>query len=514
MAELCNHPSGIAIVTNSDSFSQRIKIDYGLLLRVKDPRTQATTQFLAGLLAFSLLFLTAFALYWPILTDFFALDDYIWLQAASNPNPADFFRRAFSFPAGTVFDVSTPFWRPAVDAYFFAAWRIFGLDPLPYHITNVALHGAIASLLALLLWQLTSSRLPGLLGGLLFVVLPTYDFAVTWISSVTELLAALFYLLTLVLFTAYLQGRAPGRWLYWGALGALLLALLSKESAATIPVVLAGLVVVMEPPQSRTALLHRTRELAPFAVLTLAYFVFLYFQEYRSGAEGGLYQFGSHAWGNLWDYLKWMTLPIPDEWASWVEAVRPFAAIAFLVVGGLAIALRRRLLGLAFVWTLVALLPYAFFPAGIEYRYTYLASIPLTIFAVVLAKEGITRLAPTLGPYPTMSVLAVAILGLTVFLGTEARDHQDALAFQAQAYSELFHQVPEVCGDLPPEGHIFLLQSPVFDLFGVSSRMALNLRYEDVHVGLIRAELPGLAAFIEDKCVVQYLSGRYVLETP
>lgn len=113
-----------------------------------------------------------------------------------------------------------------------------------------------------------------------------------------------------------------------------------------------------------------------------------------------------------------------------------------------------------------------------------------------------------------MSLLTIAILALTVFLSTEARNHQDAITFQAQAYSEMFHQVPAVCGDLPPESHIFLLQSPVFDLFGVSSRIALNLRYEDVRVGLVRVQLPGLAAFIENKCVLQYQNGNYVMETP
>lgn len=169
-------------------------------------RARLSSPLWAGLTTFLGLTLVAFLVYWPDITDFFALDDFIWLRAASNPDATAFFRRAFSFPAGTAFERPTPFWRPLVDAYFFAAWRSYGLDPLPYHVTNVVLHAAVGALLAVLVWQMTSSRMVAPAAGLLFVILPTYDFAVTWISSVTELLGALLYVLTLVLYAAYLRG--------------------------------------------------------------------------------------------------------------------------------------------------------------------------------------------------------------------------------------------------------------------------------------------------------------------
>lgn len=453
-------------------------------------------------------------IYWPNLTDFFALDDYIWLQAASNPNAADFFRRAFSFPARTLFDAPTPFWRPLVDAYFFVGWRTFGLDPLPYHVTNVVLHGVIAALIAILVWQLTSSRVTSLLAGILFVVLPTYGIAVTWISSVTELLGALFYLLTLVLYAAYLRGPPLARWLYIGALVALVLALLSKESSVTIPIALAGLTVATRPPRNWRALLRRTQELVPFAALTLAYFIFLYVQEYGSTSGGGLYQFGWHAWGNLWDYLQWITLPLPDDWASWVGAARPFTAIAFLILGTYAVAFRKPLLGLTFAWTIVALLPYSFFPAGIEYRYTYLASVPFVIFISILVSAGFPRIALRFGAYPATALVVAVLLSLSAFLAVQARDRQTWLSDQAQAYGDLFDQAPMLCGDLPQESHIYLLYSPIFDLFGRSVRMALNLVYDDVFYHRPRGgRLPELAAFIENKCVLDYREGRYTLVT-
>ncbi len=454
-----------------------------------------------------LLFVAAFALYWPVLTDFFALDDFIWLQAASHPNVAGVFKDAFSFPHGTPFDRPTPFWRPLVDLYFAAAWRVFGLEPLPYHVMNVMLHGGVACLLAVLVGQLGVSRPAALAAGLLFVVLPTYGFAVSWISSVTELMGAFLYLLTLVLYAAYLKGQGRSRVMYMGALAALFLALLSKESAVTLPVALVLLVGALDLPRSTEVATRRLRELAPFVALTAAYFVFLYIQEYRAGADEGSYRFGWHFADNLWAYLKWMTLPLPDDWASWVKGSRPATATLFLAAGTSAALLGNARLGFAFVWTLVALLPYAFFPAGIEFRYTYLASIPFVIFFAVLLDEAIRWLTPRLALYPTLALGAAVVVSLVVFLAMEARDRQTPVSDQADAYHQLFDQAFALCGDLPPRSHIFIVSSPTADLFGGSARMAMNMRYEDVSVG---RGLPELAAFIENKCVIQYVGDRCV----
>lgn len=448
------------------------------------------------------------AIYWPILGDFFALDDYIWLHAAKNPDAAVFFRQAFSFPAGSLIDVPTPFWRPMVDTYFFVAWRIFGLDPLPYHITNLVLHICVALLAAVFVRQLTASSLAAISTGLIFVAMPTFDFAVTWISSVTELLAAFLYLLTLVAYTAY-HGRG-GRWMYAGALVAFLLALLTKESAATVPIVLAGIIVLAKPPLSREEVLQRMREMAPFVMLTLAYFIFLYVQEYRSGVDAGTYRFGWHAFGNYWDYLQWMTLPVSDDPASGVEAARPFTAGGFLVLGVAAIVLRMKVAGLAFLWTLLALMPYSFFPAGIEYRYTYLASIPFVIFPIGLVHAASTRIAIRSRTYPIRAMATVATAMLVVFFAIEARGRQEWISYQAAAYSELFEQVPVICGELPEGSFIYILSAPLRDLYGVSTGMALNLYYDDVFVNRpLEGKTPELAVFIRHKCTVRYVDGGY-----
>jgi hypothetical protein len=336
----------------------------------------------------------------------------------------------------------------------------------------------------------------------LFVALPTYDFAVAWISSVTEVLGALSYLVTVALYASHVKNR-PAGWRYGGAVSAFLLALLSKESAITIPVVLLGILVVLDRPASIRAGLHRGRELVPFVALAAGYFAFLYFEEYQSGAEAGLYSFGRHAAGNFWDYLKWLTLPLPDDRASWVGHARPITAGAFLALGGAAVVLRSRVLAFGFLWTMIALLPYSFFETGIEYRYTYLAAIPFSMFTAVLVETFCVAIGRAVGIRVATILGGIALVAFTVFLAGQARERQDWIGHQASLYSELFEQAPFLCNELPRGSSVFILRSPIFDYYGVSTRMALNIHYEDVQVDLVE-EVPAFAAFTQEKCVLEY----------
>ncbi len=85
-------------------------------------------------------FAAAAAVYSRFLGQWFFRDDTAALSAGKNPDFLDFLRVAFSLP----------YWRPLVDFYFFAMYRLFGTDALPYHLVNAVLHGATASLTALL----------------------------------------------------------------------------------------------------------------------------------------------------------------------------------------------------------------------------------------------------------------------------------------------------------------------------------------------------------------------------
>ena len=462
-----------------------------------------------------LLILVPFVVYGPYLGDFFALDDFIWLHAASTGDTVRFFRDAFGSPDATAYQVPTPFWVPLIDAYFYLARRLYGLDPAPYHITNVVLHAANAMLLAVLAYRLSSSRVAGLVTALLWCTLPTYDIAVLWISEVTELLAALWYLSALVLYTVYLQCGRRAFPLYTLTVATTVLALLSKHSSVTLPLVLAGLRLALAFPRSRREVVRSVGELAPFFAITSAYAGFLYGREYRALSDPGFYTFGPHALANIRDFLLRLGSPWARPDGHLTELAPRLSAVSFLVSGCAMLLLRRRVLGFAFAWTLVALLPYSFFTAGTEARYLYLPAAPFVLFWVLIGAALLSFIPPA----GRRSAIAVPLVGglavICVVLGAEARQRQTWLRQQVAAYKQLVTETPAACGSLPEHGQIDVVGGPVFDLFGESTRMALNLQYPRVRIRRIETEHPAARAVMSHTaCVVRYSDGRYARELP
>ncbi len=114
------------------------------------------------------------------------------------------------------------------------AWRMFGDQPIGYHVLNIALHG----LSGLLVWRLFARlRLPlAWLGGLLFVVHPLAVESVAWVAELKNTLALPPLLLA---FSAYLDFDESGRRRhYLAALLWFLASLLCKTSGVMFPVVL------------------------------------------------------------------------------------------------------------------------------------------------------------------------------------------------------------------------------------------------------------------------------------
>ncbi len=462
---------------------------------------------------FTAMLVLALIVYWPILSDYFVFDDYAWLNAASNPDASNFFRKAFSFPAQTPFEQRTPFWRPLVDTYFYAGWRVFGLEPAGWHVMNVLLHSANATLATVLTWKLTRSRATAIIAGALFVVLPTYEIAVSWISSATELYATLFYLLTLVLYHQSMRAKVWQSWFYWTSLATMLLALLSKESAVTLPAMVALLDWSERRDSSADSVTETIRDTAPFLALAAAYIAFIYVEQYVQQSTSGRYEFGAHGFENLWEYLKWIALPISNGALPAAPALRPFFGSLLLLFGLFVFAVRNRGMMFAFVWMIIALTPYVFFP-GTSQRYTYLAAVPLSILVAIAFTTIGAIVASRLGKIPT----AVAMMTLAVvagsFLIAETQDRQERLSLHAQFYELLFRDGPEICGDLSARDYVYVVDPPGNDPTGNRTRMVLNLAYEEnIFVKKVRAqELAGVEAQNAASCVIAWDGGerRYV----
>ncbi len=133
---------------------------------------------------------------------------------------------------------------PMVFTTFWLEYRLWGLNPLGYHATNILLH----ALSALLLWAiLRRLAVPGAwLAAALFALHPVHVESVAWVTERKNVLSGLFYLAALLTWLRVAPpAPSPGRrWggRRWGAyaltLLLFLLALFSKTVTCSLPAVL------------------------------------------------------------------------------------------------------------------------------------------------------------------------------------------------------------------------------------------------------------------------------------
>lgn len=145
--------------------------------------------------------LTGFIAYANILNSFFLSDDFVLIALLSKLGP---FGLWFNQQHG-----KSLFFRPLLGIISFLDYKIWGLNPFGYHLTNFGFHlansflvGSIAFLFSLnLRLDLKLKRFIPYFAGFIFLLLPSHSEAVSWISARTDVIATFFALLS---FSIYL----------------------------------------------------------------------------------------------------------------------------------------------------------------------------------------------------------------------------------------------------------------------------------------------------------------------
>jgi len=161
-------------------------------------------------------------------------------------------------------------YRPLTMLSFAVEYSVAGLNHILFHIDNIALHLLCSILVYLIFGSIMKDRRAALFAALLFAAHPVHVEAVSWVSGRAELLAAAFAFLTALIFIKRPHGA---RYVLLSCL-VFLLALLSKESAVTMPVLLGLYLLLFEKPAPGQS---RVRQLAvrlyPFAITFILYLV-------------------------------------------------------------------------------------------------------------------------------------------------------------------------------------------------------------------------------------------------
>ena len=285
-------------------------------------------------------------------------------------------------------------YHPITNTTLWIEWRLWGMNPAGYHVISLILHIVEALLIWLILRKLS---IPGaFLAALIFAVHPVNVESVAWIAQRKDMLAVLFFLLSI---SWYLKadmptvnvGMAPapparshgGPWergklarhcplstvhcplFYWLSLLAFVLAMLSKGSVAVLPVLLLGIVWWRRPLTWWD--LVRT---APFFVVSaLLTLVHMWFQLHGSEETIRTASFAERildAGGVVWFYLYKALLPfsLSFVYPQWkIQSGNPLWWLPLLAVLAVTAVLWRyregwsRLFLLAWVFFCVALVP-------------------------------------------------------------------------------------------------------------------------------------------------------------
>ncbi len=253
---------------------------------------------------------------------------------------------------------ATQQYYPLLHSAFWIQHRIFGDDPLGYHVVTLLLHAGSAVLFALVLRRLFAGagvRSSGAewLAALLFALHPVHVESVAWITEQKNTLSLAFYLAAALVYLGFDETRRTRT--YLAALALFALALLCKTVTATLP---AALLVVFWWKRGRLGWRRDVLPLLPWLAL---------------GAAGGLF-------------------------SDWVEKAYVGAQGADF---NLPLAARPIVAGRA-VWFYVGKLAW---PAGLNFiypRWTVDAAVwwqwlyPLSVLAAVAALWSVRRL--TRGP--------------------------------------------------------------------------------------------------------------------
>jgi hypothetical protein len=170
-----------------------------------------------------------FFVYSSSLTTGFFSDDYKFLEPVVRLNLLDYLIRYFD-PR-----LQTLWYRPIQGVQIWLEWQLFGAGAVGYHIVNVLIHSVNAMLLFALTWRVSQKWRVAFLSALFYATFPVYALAVNWIN-ITDPAMAIFYLGGVWFWLNDLEHATKNNYLC--ALGAFVLALLYKQMAITLPIVL------------------------------------------------------------------------------------------------------------------------------------------------------------------------------------------------------------------------------------------------------------------------------------
>jgi tetratricopeptide (TPR) repeat protein len=329
------------------------------------------------------------------------------------------------------------YYRPLFLLLFRLEYMAFGLRPWAWHLCTVLMQVGVTALVYRLAVRLLRDRLAGLFAAVVFGLHPIHAEAVAWVSGITEPLLALPLISS---FLCYLRRRTEHRHAQAYLVASLVLyalALLAKETALILPMIIFASELIWSAPAGTRKLhvwLHRglaaLAVITPYLVLSAAYLGLRVtaLHGFQNPPESHPFLDMILTWPSvLWFYVRHLIWPVrlgPFYDVAYVthldirNVVLPALAVVLIALSLWVWAKRSREAALASLWLVLPILPVLdlrVFPEGqlVHDRYLYLPSCGLAL----LVAWGLRRLrvgsARLLGQ-PALQVGLAVALGLAL----------------------------------------------------------------------------------------------------
>ncbi|MBZ5564887.1 MAG: tetratricopeptide repeat protein [Acidobacteriia bacterium] len=288
----------------------------------------------------------------------------------------------------------TNYYRPLVTFGYLVCYQLFGTLAYGYHLVNLLVNTATVCALFFVTCRMFGNRALAFAAAALFALHPIHTEAVVWISAVTDLDVTFFCLLT---FWFYLDVARPGGrrsdWAQFGMVGSFALALLSKESAVMLPVLVTIYEHLYRGDREQTIWAQKLPRYLNLWLLTLAYLLFRVrvlgsFTTVLLTPHVNWYEAFLSAFALFAEYVAKLFWPANlSAYYAFHKSVSPLdprilaGVVALALCGAVFLALwkRSRCVSFGFLWFIITLAPVLnsrwLGPNVFTERYLYLPSV-------------------------------------------------------------------------------------------------------------------------------------------
>src|SRR4051812_1232989 len=312
-------------------------------------------------------------------------------------------------------------WHPLTTLSHMLDCQLFGLDPAGHHFTNVLLHTCAVLLLFLVLRRMTGSTWRSAFVAAVFAIHPLRVESVAWVAERKDVLSALFFMLTLVMYARYVP--RPSALRYVAVAVAFGLGLMAKPMLVTLPFILVALDYWPLRRFEKHSFARLLVEKIPLLLLSIASGIATLIAQKSTVGYGEqtplLSRLGNASIACV-AYIGQMFWPTrlavfypqpPNGWAV-ADILLAVGLLAFITILAAVVRKARPYLIVGWLWYIISLPPtLGLIPVGLQAhadRYTYLPQIGLYVALTWLAGDLAGRFPATRRVWMLAGVAAVA----------------------------------------------------------------------------------------------------------